>query len=657
MNNPSDGDLQAGTVLNEKWVILEFIAKGGMGEVYLAHQLSLKRDVAIKIISREWLEACRENEEEFQGTMDRFRNEVQAMAQLSHPNILQIYDYGSFFIGEGDGKVSREYMAMEYAPGGTLKSTMSKEGFYPEEDLTREWLLDYFLPVLDGVQAMHEAGIVHRDLKPGNILMEGNTPKIADFGLARSSRCKPVTQSIDVKGTLSYMAPEQFLDLKRTDHRADLYSLGKILFEAIAGEKSRDAKPLKRADLNNPERPFFKKLDRLIQAATAEDRDERLGSVREMRDSILDALGASVSKGGTRKRSDLPMPRPFQSVLQPRKRVWGGIILAAILLFLVGFWHWQDMERSKKNTPFPEGLQITSEKQGGGTKPSEPGKAGYRFSGSLPKTLEGKDGVTLGLVPGGKFTFPDNFGVDSGKTVNISPFYMDETRVTNHQYVEFLNKVLSKVHVERGVVQSQDEVWLLLGEVFEGYEPIVFRDGKFHVNQPEHASCPVLRVTGYGASAYARFYGRRLPTEAEWLYALVEGAEMKKTPPGNASEPIGNAGTGDSMSAMMSEMHEGTEAPAPGSVDLSPMPPPVMLSKPNAYGIRGLEERIGEWALWGKEASTDGQEGERQYVILRGVSGGRSKGTVSPSGVTRQPWEAFGDVSFRCVLSSTDVQR
>jgi hypothetical protein len=132
---------------------------------------------------------------------------------------------------------------------------------------------------------------------------------------------------------------------------------------------------------------------------------------------------------------------------------------------------------------------------------------------------------------------------------------------------------------------------------------------------------------------------------------------MKKTPPGNASEPIGNAGTGDSMSAMMSEMHEGTEAPAPGSVDLSPMPPPVMLSKPNAYGIRGLEERIGEWALWGKEASTDGQEGERQYVILRGVSGGRSKGTVSPSGVTRQPWEAFGDVSFRCVLSSTDVQR
>jgi serine/threonine protein kinase len=655
MNNPSEDILRVGTVLNDKWVILEFIAKGGMGEVYRAHQLSLKRDVAIKIISKEWLEVSREYEEEFQTTLQRFRNEVQAMAQLRHPNILQIYDYGSFLVGEDDEKVSREYMAMEYLPGGTLRSTMSKDGFYPEEDLTREWVLDYFLPVLDGVHAMHDAQIVHRDLKPGNILMDGKIPKITDFGLARSSRWKPVTQSIDVKGTVVYMAPEQFLDLKRADHRADIYSLGKILFEAIAGEISRNAKPLKRASLKDPDRPFFKKLDEVIQAATAEDLDERLGSVGEMRDAILDALGTAVSTGKTRRRSYFSTPRPFLSVLSPKKRIWGGIILASILLVLIGFWHWHEMERSGEYARLSGSLRITS-KDLGETKPSEKGELVSPLSTSLPKTLEGKDGVTLDLVPGGKLTFPTNFGADSGKKFNVNPFYMDETRVTNHQYVEFLNSVLSRIRVENGVVQSDGTIWLLLGEIFEGYEPIVFRDGKFYINNPSHASCPVLRVTGYGALAYARFYGRRLPTEAEWLYALLEGSGLRKRPPASVSEPAGNAGSGNSMNEMMARMYQGTEAPPPGSVDLSPMPLPVMLSEPNAYGIRGLDEKVGEWALWRSETSSDAKKDEAQYVILRGAAGGQSKGTVSPSVILRQPWEAFGDVSFRCVLSTTDAQ-
>jgi serine/threonine protein kinase len=656
MNNGSEGNLPVGTVLNDKWVILEFIGKGGMGEVYRAHQLSLKRDVAIKIISREWLEVSREYEEEFQSTLQRFRNEVQAMAQLRHPNILQIYDYGSFSTGGSDERGSREYMAMEYVPGGTLHSTMSKDGFYPEEDLTREWLLNYFLPVLDGVHAMHNAQIVHRDLKPGNVLMDGKIPKIADFGLARSSLWKPVTQSIDVKGTVVYMAPEQFLDLKRADHRADIYSLGKMLFEAIAGETSRNAKPLKKASLKDPGRPFFKKLDRVIQAATAEDLDERLGSVEEMRNAIVAALDNSIPAGETTKRSGFSSPKRILSVLNLSNPLRASIILAAILLALVGFWHFHETGGFRKPVPLSGGLRITS-KDLGETKPSEKGDVVSPLSALLPKTLEGKDRVTLGLVPGGKLTFPTNFGADSGKTVNVNPFYMDETRVTNHQYVEFLNSVLSRIRLENGVVQSDGTIWLLLGEIFEGYEPIVFRDGKFYVNNPAHASCPVLRVTGYGALAYARFYGRRLPTEAEWLYALLGGSELRKRPPGNASEGRGNVAAGDSMSEMMARVYEGTEAPGPGSVDLSPMPPPVMLSEPNAYGIRGLDEKIGEWALWRSKASADEKKDEAQYVILRGAAVGQSKGTLSPSIILRQPWEAFADVSFRCVSTTMNAQK
>jgi serine/threonine protein kinase len=656
MDNGSEGNLPVGTVLNEKWVILEFIGKGGMGEVYRAHQLSLKRDVAIKIISREWLEVSREYEEEFQSTLQRFRNEVQAMAQLRHPNILQIYDYGSFSPGGGDEKGSREYMAMEYVPGGTLRSTMSKDGFYPEEDLTREWLLNYLLPVLDGVHAMHDAQIVHRDLKPGNILMDGKIPKIADFGLARSTRWKPVTQSIDVKGTVVYMAPEQFLDLKRADHRADIYSLGKMLFEAIAGETSRNAKPLKRASLKDPDRPFFKKLDRVIQASTAEDLDERLGSVEEMRNAIVAALDTSIAAGEAIKRSGFLSPKRFLSVLNLGNPIRTSIILAAILLVLLGFWHFHETGSFRKPAPLSGGLRITA-KDLGETAPSEKSKLVSPLSAPLPKTLEGKDGVTLGLVPGGNLTFPTNFGADSGKTIGVNPFYMDETRVTNHQYVEFLNRVLSRIRVESGVVEGDGTVWLLLGQVFEGYEPIVFRDGKFYVNNPAHASCPVLRVTGHGALAYARFYGRRLPTEAEWLYALLGGNELTKRLPGNASEGRGNVAAGDSMSEMMAHVYEGTEAAAPGSVDLSPMPPPVMLSEPNAYGIRGLDEKIVEWTLWRSETPSDANKNEVQYVILRGSAVGQSKATLSPSIILRQPWEAFADVSFRCVLSTMNAQK
>ncbi|HOV84838.1 MAG TPA: serine/threonine-protein kinase, partial [Syntrophobacteraceae bacterium] len=243
MNVTSNSTFETGTVIEKKWVILSFIGKGGMGEVYRAHQLNLDRDVAIKVISQGWLREIGDNAYEAETCLDRFRREVKVMAQVRHPNVLQIYDHGSVSIKKGERDVAVEYLAMEYIPGGTLRSTMSAEGFEPDEERTREWIARYFIPVLEGVRALHEMGIVHRDLKPENVLLDGSAPKLADFGLARSCRIAPVTQSVDVKGTPPYMSPEHFLDLKRTDERADIYSLGKILFEAVAGKMKQDQIP------------------------------------------------------------------------------------------------------------------------------------------------------------------------------------------------------------------------------------------------------------------------------------------------------------------------------------------------------------------------------------------------------------------------------
>ena len=296
MNDDAGHSLNIGTVLNDKWVILEFIGKGGMGEVYRAHQANLKRDIAIKVISQDWLESLGDDPEEIENAFERFRREVHTMAQVRHPNVLQIFDYDTCSIKKGEAETSLEYIAMEYVPGNTLRSTMLEDGFYPDENATRAWVRDYFLPILDGVQTMHEQGVVHRDLKPENVLLDKNIPRIADFGLARSSQLKSVTQSIDAKGSPLYMSPEHYFDFKGTDQRADIYSLGKILYEAMDGKLTPETLPFKSASLEAPKTLFFKELDRIIQEATAEDKEARIKSVEALRKALLETLDMSTDK-------------------------------------------------------------------------------------------------------------------------------------------------------------------------------------------------------------------------------------------------------------------------------------------------------------------------------------------------------------------------
>ena len=242
-----------------------------MGEVYRAHQLNLKRDVAVKVISEEWLQTVDEETGGKETILQRFQREFQAMAQVRHPNILQIYDYGSDTILKDGKETALDFIVMEYIPGASLRFTMSEEGFEPDEQLIKNWLMDYFLPVLDGVQALHALGIVHRDLKPENVLLDGLIPKIADFGLVRSNRLSPLSQTADAQGTLTYMPPEQFVDFKRVDQRGDIFSLGRILFEALTGKISQGTVPFKQVNLPDPGTPFLHDLDRIIQEATAEE--------------------------------------------------------------------------------------------------------------------------------------------------------------------------------------------------------------------------------------------------------------------------------------------------------------------------------------------------------------------------------------------------
>ncbi|MCJ7772739.1 MAG: serine/threonine protein kinase, partial [Desulfobacterales bacterium] len=335
MKQPSNPFFKIGNIIDDKWVIVETIGKGGMAEVYRAHQINLKRDVAIKVVSEEMLQSFEDDEKEIKTALGRFQREVQAMAQVSHKNILQVFDYGTLKLQQDKQDRPVEYIVMEYIPGNTLRYTMSEEGFDDETELIKTWLEKYFLPLLDGVEVIHNHGIVHRDLKPENVLMDGDTPKIADFGLARSFQMKAVSNSWEIKGTLAYMAPEQFFDFRRAGKTADIYALGKILYEAIAGKLDSKSLPFKSVKLENSTASFFKHIDTIIQTSTSEESEARFQTIDEFRKAILTALEVMVSDKQAQDK-DTSLQKPLTN---NQKWMWTGITIAVLSVFAMAMWH------------------------------------------------------------------------------------------------------------------------------------------------------------------------------------------------------------------------------------------------------------------------------------------------------------------------------
>jgi len=271
-----------------RYEIRFLLGVGGMGEVYLAHDTSLNRKVALKVLPAE----VAANEDR----MRRFKQEATAAASLNHPNIAHIYE-----IGQSD---DLNFIAMEYVDGATLRDKIHKE----HEDLSK--LLRTLQHVAEGLAKAHDAGIVHRDLKPDNIMITSDGhAKILDFGLAKLVERQTPTGSATsseeptilqpnstpglILGTMGYMSPEQAQGkTKEIDHRSDIFAFGCILFEAITGQKAFTGKdhietlnkvirePVPPLTTFNPNAPAD--LQRIVRRCLAKDPDQRYQNIKDV---------------------------------------------------------------------------------------------------------------------------------------------------------------------------------------------------------------------------------------------------------------------------------------------------------------------------------------------------------------------------------------
>ncbi|HYQ85599.1 MAG TPA: serine/threonine-protein kinase, partial [Bacteroidota bacterium] len=313
--------------------ILEKLGEGGMGVVYKAEDLKLKRMVAIKFLPKTLSVHGEERE--------RFTLEAQAASALNHPNVATIYE-----IDEAGGET---FIVMEYVEGKTLRESM--------QGLTIRQVTDIGIQIAEGLAAAHEKGIVHRDIKAENIMLrKDGRVQVMDFGLAKLRGVSKLTKTGSTIGTIGYMSPEQVQGIE-TDSRTDIFSLGVVLYELLTrqlpfkgGHEAAvmyeivNVEPPPVSSIRQDVEP---ELERIVMKCLEKDREERYHSVKDVSVDLKhfkrDSEGKRIERRTPRPGvAAQPTPAFAGSEVKPARRVPGWLKIAGIaLVAVIGVVIWQ----------------------------------------------------------------------------------------------------------------------------------------------------------------------------------------------------------------------------------------------------------------------------------------------------------------------------
>jgi eukaryotic-like serine/threonine-protein kinase len=478
--------------------IEKLLARGGMAEVYLGMHLTLERLVAIKLLQS--------HIEEEPDLLERFHREAKVVAGLRHSNIVQIFDYDTI-----DG---HPYIVMEYLRGPTLatylRSLHEKNERIPLPQVAR--LLNELTAAVDYA---HVQGVIHRDIKPGNIMLQKKSGEfqpgqpltndvdiiLTDFGLVRIAHATTHTAIGTVSGTPAYMSPEQARGDK-TDHRTDIYSLGIVLYEMLAGRVPFEADSQLSViymHINSPPPPVHgvsEPIQAILDRALAKNPDDRYQSSGEMAADFSRALEAEQkADAAVETRVVAPEhheldPVPAQRQKPARSRTWLGAGVFSLLCLLVlgaGAWGVSSFLPSLARptaTIAPTAVDSTA------TLPV-PVTGGIPAAAGMVKVPA--DTYEVGLSPADEFH-------SAAEQVELKEFWIDQYQVSNQQYAKFMAETGTPAPV----------VW------------------------PGENDHPVRGVSWDQAVAYCSWLNKRLPTEAEWEAAgRGTGTEPRLYPWGN----------------------------------------------------------------------------------------------------------------------------
>ena len=271
--------LSKGQKINERYEIVKSIGEGGMANVYLANDTILDRKVAVKVLRGDL-----SSDDKF---IRRFEREALSVSNLSHPNIVEVYDVG---VEEGS-----HYIVMEYIDGKTLKQLLKKR-----ESLTLTEVIDIMSQLTDGIAHAHESYIIHRDIKPQNIMIEDDGRiKITDFGIAMALNATQLTQTNSVMGSVHYLPPEQASG-KSATVKSDIYSLGILMYELLTGSvpfKGDNAVEIalkhmkdKIPSIRKQDPSIPQSVENIILKACAKNPRNRYDTAKEMHEDLLNCL-------------------------------------------------------------------------------------------------------------------------------------------------------------------------------------------------------------------------------------------------------------------------------------------------------------------------------------------------------------------------------